>query len=101
MLLSGPLRCYNSMAYDLFSSPRQKLRSRFAFVRSKDAVDPRKQDKVVHKIPCEWGKVYVGETGKRIYELKFQLFLNTPIRPGIRSGTRLRLLTETITGILV
>ena len=68
MLLSGPLRRYNSMAYDLFSSPTQKLRSRFAFVRSEDAVDPRKQDGVVHKIPCEWGKVYVGETGRRIHE---------------------------------
>ena len=88
MLLSGQLRCYNSMAYDLFSSPTQKLRSRFAFVRSKDAADPRKQDGVAYNIPCEWGKVYVGETGRRIHELKFQLFLNTPIRPGIRSGTR-------------
>ena len=81
--------------------PQNAFAFAFAFVRSKDAVDPRKQDGVVYKIPCEWGKVYVGETGRHIHELKFQLFLNTPIRPGIRSRTRLRLLTETITGTLV
>ena len=43
--------------------------------------------------------------GLRIYgfpELKPQLFLNTPIRPSIKHfGTRLRLLTETLTGTLV
>ena len=35
-------------------------------------------------------------------ELKFQPFLNMPIRPGIiHSGTRLSLLTDTLTGTLV
>ena len=27
-------------------------------------VDPAKQDGVVYRIPCECGKVYVGETGR-------------------------------------
>ena len=31
-------------------------------VRPKDTVDPAKQDGVVYKIPCECGKVYIGET---------------------------------------
>ena len=36
------------------------------------------------------------------HELKLRPFLNTPIRPGIiRSGTKLSLLTETLTGTLV
>ena len=29
-----------------------------------DADDPTKQDGVVYRIPCECGKVYIGETGK-------------------------------------
>ena len=33
-------------------------------VRPKDAVDPAKQDGIVYRIPCECGKVYVGETGR-------------------------------------
>ena len=33
-------------------------------VRPKDAVDPAKQDGVVYRIPCECGKVYIGETGR-------------------------------------
>ena len=32
----------------------------FNLVRSKDAVDPRKQDGVAYKVPCEFGKVYIG-----------------------------------------
>ena len=28
------------------------------------AVDPAKQDGVVYRIPREWGKVYIGETGR-------------------------------------
>ena len=36
------------------------------------------------------------------HELKLRPFLNTPIRPGIiRSGTKLSLLTETLTGTLI
>ena len=69
----------------------------------------------MYKIPCECGKVYVGETGRcmhewikedeRIYgfhELKLRPFLNAPIRPGIIcSGTKLSLLTEIPPGTLV
>ena len=33
-------------------------------VRPKDAVNSAKQDGVVHRIPCEWGKIYIGETGR-------------------------------------
>ena len=33
-------------------------------VRPKDALEPTKQDGVVYKIPCECGKVYIGEAGK-------------------------------------
>ena len=32
--------------------------------RPKDTVDPAKQDGVVHRIPCECGKVYIRETGR-------------------------------------
>ena len=37
-------------------------------VRPKDTVDPAKQDGVVYKIPCECGKVYIGETGRSMDE---------------------------------
>ena len=37
-------------------------------VRLKDTVDPAKQDGVVYRIPCECGKVYVGETGRSMHE---------------------------------
>ena len=42
------------------------LRSRL--VRPKDPADPSKQDGVVYKIPCECGKVYIGETGRPMQE---------------------------------
>ena len=31
---------------------------------TKSAVDPAKQDGVVYRIPCECGKMYIGETGR-------------------------------------
>ena len=37
---------------------------RSQLVRPKDAVDLAKQDGVVYRIPCECGKVYIGETGR-------------------------------------
>ena len=37
-------------------------------VRPKDTVDPAKQGGVVYKIPCECGKVYIGETGRSMHE---------------------------------
>ena len=37
-------------------------------VGPKGALEPIKQDGVVYKIPCECGKVYIGETGKAMQE---------------------------------
>ena len=37
-------------------------------VRPKDTVDPAKQEGVVYKIPCECGKVYIGETVRSMHE---------------------------------
>ena len=41
---------------------------RSQLVRPKDTVDPAKQDGVVYKIPCECGKVYIGEMGRSMHE---------------------------------
>ena len=45
-----------------FAMETSTLRSHL--VRPKDAVEPTKQDGVVYRIPCECGKVYIGETGR-------------------------------------
>jgi len=37
-------------------------------VRLKDTLEPTKQDGAIYKIPCEWGKVYIGETGRAMRE---------------------------------
>ena len=37
-------------------------------MRPKDTLDPAKQDGVVNRIPCECGKVYIGETGRSMQE---------------------------------
>ena len=37
-------------------------------VRPNDGVDPNKQDGVVYKIPCQCGKVYIGETGRSMHK---------------------------------
>ena len=37
-------------------------------MRPKDVPEPTKQDGVVYKIPCECGKVYIGETGRAMHE---------------------------------
>ena len=37
-------------------------------VRQKDTLEPTKQDGVVYKIPCECGKVYIGETGRAMQD---------------------------------
>ena len=31
-------------------------------------VDPRTQDRLVYKIPCQCGKVYIGVTGRCMHE---------------------------------
>ena len=55
-------RCLQQQGvYAVFKS-ETTLRSQL--VRPKDAVDPAKQDGVVYRIPCECGKVYIGETGR-------------------------------------
>ena len=41
---------------------------RSQLVKPKDPADPNQQDGVVYKIPCECGKVYIGETGRPIQE---------------------------------
>ena len=50
--------CISILAVYSVHSQRSQL------VRPKDAVDPAKQDAVVYRIPCECGKVYIGETGR-------------------------------------
>ena len=72
-------------------------------VRPKDAVNPAKQDGVVYRIPCECGKVYIGETGRPMQDtelrsmtetsdspvLKHPPFQSTPTRPDTsHSGTK-------------
>ncbi len=37
-------------------------------VRPKDALEPGKQDGVEYKIPCECGKVYIGETWRTMQD---------------------------------
>ena len=37
-------------------------------MRPKDTLEPTKQDGVVSKIPCECGKVYIGETGRAMQD---------------------------------
>ena len=39
-------------------------------MRPKDTLEPTKQDGVVYKIPCECGKVYIGETGRAMMRIK-------------------------------
>ena len=84
-------------------------------MRPKDNVDPKKQDGVVYKIPCECGKVCIGETGRYMFDWikdehdrdRFKhnhpLFQNIVMRPGtVHSGTsKLSSLIETYIGTLV
>ena len=37
-------------------------------IRPKDALEPGKQEGVVYRIPCECGKVYIGETGRAMQD---------------------------------
>ena len=37
-------------------------------VRPKDTGNPARQESVVYRIPCECGKIYIGETGRRMRE---------------------------------
>ena len=110
--LSKPLRrCLQKHGIRSVFKSDTTLRSHL--VRPKDAVYPRKQDGVLYKTHCECGSICIGETGRYVHERvkehdrdlrlsRTQPFLNTPIRHGIiRSGRRLSLLTDTLTGTLV
>ena len=57
---------YNSKAYGEFSDPTQHLGHTECDLRTLSI--QRKQDGVVYKIPCECGKVYIGETGRSMHE---------------------------------
>ena len=84
-------------------------------VRRKDALEPTKQNGVVFKIPCECGKVYIGETGisvqksiKKKYDRDIRFartqtsavseHTNVTKRGLFLFGTRLTLLIVTLTG---
>ena len=65
--VSEPLRrCLEQQGIRPVFKSETALRSHL--VRPKDTVDPVKQDGVVYRIPCECGKVYIGETGRSMYE---------------------------------
>ena len=53
-------RCLQQLGVRIVFKSETTLRSQL--LRPKDAVDPVKQDGVVYRIPCECGKVYIGET---------------------------------------
>ena len=55
-------RCLQQQSVRAVFKSETTLRSQL--VQPKDAVDPAKQDGVVYRIPCECGKVYIGETGR-------------------------------------
>ena len=61
--ISEPLRrCLEQQGIRTVFKSETTLRSHL--VRPKDTVDPAKQDGVICRIPCECGKVYIGETGR-------------------------------------
>ena len=65
--VSEPLRrCLEQQGIRTVFKSETTLRSHL--VRPKDIVDPAKQDGVVYRIPCECGKVYIGETGRSMHE---------------------------------
>ena len=55
-------RCLQQQGVRAVFKSETTLRSQL--VRPKDTVDPAKQEGVVYRIPCECGKVYIGETGR-------------------------------------
>ena len=65
--LSEQLRCcLQQQGVRAVFNSETKLRSHL--VRPKDPIDLTKQDSVVSRIPCESGKVYIGETGRPMQE---------------------------------
>ena len=59
-------RCLQQQDIQAVFRSHTTLRSHL--VRPKYTVDPAKQDGVVYKIPCECGKVYIGETERSMHE---------------------------------
>ena len=59
-------RCLQHQCIRIVFKSDTTLRS--YLVRPKDTLEPSKQDGFVEKIPCECGKVYIGETGRSIRE---------------------------------
>ena len=53
---------------DIWTVFKSDTTLRSHLVWPKDSVDPYKQDGVVFKIPCQWGKVSIRETGRSIHE---------------------------------
>ena len=65
--VSEPLRrCLEQQSIGTIFKSDTTLRSHL--VGLKDTVDPAKQDGGVYRIPCECGKVYIGETGRSMQE---------------------------------
>ena len=65
--VSEPLRrCLEQQGIRTVFKSETTLRSHL--VQPKDTVDPVKQDGMVYRIPCECGKVYIGETGRSMHE---------------------------------
>ena len=65
--VSEPLRrCLEQLSIRTVFKSESTLRSHL--VRPKDTVDPAKQDGVVYRIPCEGGKVFIGETVRSMHE---------------------------------
>ena len=65
--VSEPLRrCLEQQGIRTVFKSETTLRSHL--VRPKDTVDPATQDGVIYRIPCECGKVYIGETGRSMHE---------------------------------
>ena len=63
--VSEPLRrCLKQQGIRRSSSPRRHLH----LVRPKDIVNPARQDSVIYTIPCECGKIYIGEMGRPMQE---------------------------------
>ena len=60
------------------------------------AVDPAKQDGVVYRIPCEYGKVYIGETGRPMQDRIKDHVPRYPTRSSTRKNVRSKATKELI-----
>ena len=59
-------RCLQQQGVHTVFKSDTTLRSHL--VRPKDPLEPTRQGGVVYKIPCEYGKVYIGETGRAMQD---------------------------------